>query len=172
MNVSARRWCWSDENGPAARRHSTAAREAYSLYVERAAESANAADGPLSSLQFSVREGGQQNGLGRRPWREDPRVRHRRSRRARDQVRQRGTAHAALTAAHADSGPGLHLVDMGGALADGVERLAHGHLLAPTERRLLVRQRMDSRTEPVHLIHDRAEPGQVQEAAASAVRLA
>src|SRR5262249_44790786 len=45
---------WSDENGPAARRHSTAAREAYSLYVERAAESANAADGPLSSLQLSL----------------------------------------------------------------------------------------------------------------------
>ena len=40
----------SDEKGPAARRRPTAAREAYSLYVERAAEGANAADGPLSSL--------------------------------------------------------------------------------------------------------------------------
>src|SRR5438552_98057 len=34
---------------PAARRRPTAAREAYSLYVERAAEGANEADGPLSS---------------------------------------------------------------------------------------------------------------------------
>src|SRR2546425_7041099 len=41
---------WSDEKGPAARRRPRAAREAYSLYVERAAEGANAADGPLSSL--------------------------------------------------------------------------------------------------------------------------
>jgi hypothetical protein len=31
---------------------------------------------------------------------------------------------------------------------------------------------MDSRTEPVHLVHHRAEPGQVQETAASAARLA
>src|SRR5207253_3218771 len=42
--------CQSDEKGPAARRRPRAAREAYSLYVERAAEGANAADGPLSSL--------------------------------------------------------------------------------------------------------------------------
>src|SRR5881409_2996368 len=41
----------SDEKGPAARRRPRAGREAYSLYVERAAEGANAADGPLSSLQ-------------------------------------------------------------------------------------------------------------------------
>src|SRR5438128_11933558 len=40
----------SDEKGPAARRRPKAAREAYSLYVERAAEGANEADGPLSSL--------------------------------------------------------------------------------------------------------------------------
>src|SRR6266704_2419191 len=32
------------QKGPDARRHPTAAREAYSLYVERAAEGANAAD--------------------------------------------------------------------------------------------------------------------------------
>src|SRR5713101_8789070 len=32
---------WSDEKGPAARRRPPAAREAYSLYVERAAEGAN-----------------------------------------------------------------------------------------------------------------------------------
>src|SRR5438093_7708822 len=37
------------EKGPAARRRPKAAREAYSLYVERAAEGANEADGPLSS---------------------------------------------------------------------------------------------------------------------------
>src|SRR6266542_2832158 len=43
----------SDEKGPAARRRPRAAREAYSLYVERAAEGANAADGPLSSLYRS-----------------------------------------------------------------------------------------------------------------------
>src|SRR5438045_4063129 len=36
------------EKGPAARRRPKAAREAYSLYVERAAEGANEADGPLS----------------------------------------------------------------------------------------------------------------------------
>src|SRR5437867_10488589 len=38
-----------EEKGPAARRRPKAAREAYSLYVERAAEGANEADGPLSS---------------------------------------------------------------------------------------------------------------------------
>src|SRR5262249_34872913 len=38
-----------DENGPDARRRPKAAREAYSLYVERAAEGANEADGSLSS---------------------------------------------------------------------------------------------------------------------------
>jgi len=37
----------SDEKGPAARRRPKAAREAYSLYVERAAEGANEADGPF-----------------------------------------------------------------------------------------------------------------------------
>jgi hypothetical protein len=34
---------------PDARRRPTAAREAYSLYVERAAEGANEADGPFSA---------------------------------------------------------------------------------------------------------------------------
>src|SRR6266849_1043201 len=42
------------EKGPAARRHPTAAREAYSLYVERAAEGANEADGPLSAPGLSL----------------------------------------------------------------------------------------------------------------------
>src|SRR6266478_4266838 len=37
------------EKGPAARRRPRAAREAYCLYVERAAEGANEADGPLSA---------------------------------------------------------------------------------------------------------------------------
>ena len=37
------------EKGLAARRRPTAAREAYSLYVERAAAGANEADGPLSA---------------------------------------------------------------------------------------------------------------------------
>src|SRR5439155_22614620 len=37
------------EKGPAARRRPMAAREAYSLYVERAAEGANDADGPFSA---------------------------------------------------------------------------------------------------------------------------
>src|SRR5207245_1884362 len=37
------------EKGPAARRRPRAAREAYSLYVERAAEGANEADGPFSA---------------------------------------------------------------------------------------------------------------------------
>ena len=36
------------EKGPDARRRPKVAREAYSLYVERAAEGANEADGPLS----------------------------------------------------------------------------------------------------------------------------
>jgi hypothetical protein len=37
-----------------ARRRLTAAREAYSLYVERAAEDANAADGPFSSSLLEI----------------------------------------------------------------------------------------------------------------------
>ena len=37
------------EKGSAARRRPKAAREAYSLYVKRAAEGANEADGPLSA---------------------------------------------------------------------------------------------------------------------------
>jgi len=37
------------EKGPAARRRLKAAGEAYSLYVEPAAEGANEADGPLSA---------------------------------------------------------------------------------------------------------------------------
>jgi hypothetical protein len=37
------------EKGPDARRRPKAAREAYFLYVERAAEGANEADGPLSA---------------------------------------------------------------------------------------------------------------------------
>src|SRR5207248_3509261 len=49
-SLSEQRAGQSDEKGPAARRRPRAAREAYSLYVERAAEGANAADGPLSSL--------------------------------------------------------------------------------------------------------------------------
>src|SRR6202795_4226138 len=40
-----------DERGPAARRRPMAAREAYSLYVERAGEGANEADGPFSSTE-------------------------------------------------------------------------------------------------------------------------
>ena len=40
----------SEAKGPAARRRPKAAGEAYSLYVEPAAEGANEADGPLSSL--------------------------------------------------------------------------------------------------------------------------
>ncbi len=38
----------ASEKGPDARRRPKAAREAYSLYVERAAEGADEADGPLS----------------------------------------------------------------------------------------------------------------------------
>src|SRR3970282_1786971 len=37
------------QRGPDARRRPTAAREAYFLYVERAAEGANEADGPFSA---------------------------------------------------------------------------------------------------------------------------
>jgi hypothetical protein len=37
------------EKGPAARRRPKVAREAYSMYVERANEGANEADGPLSA---------------------------------------------------------------------------------------------------------------------------
>ncbi len=37
------------EKGPVARRRPKAAREAYSLYVERAVEGANEANGPLSA---------------------------------------------------------------------------------------------------------------------------
>src|SRR5260370_41591924 len=38
------------QKGPEARRRPAAAREAYSLYVERAAEGANEADGPFSAV--------------------------------------------------------------------------------------------------------------------------
>src|SRR5438093_718379 len=38
----------ANEKGPAARRRPKVAREAYSMYVERAAEGANEADGPFS----------------------------------------------------------------------------------------------------------------------------
>jgi len=50
LGASRRNAAQSDEKGPAARRRPMAAREAYSLYVERAAEGANEADGPFSSL--------------------------------------------------------------------------------------------------------------------------
>jgi len=50
MRLSEKSFVQSDEKGPAARRRPTDAREAYALYVERAAEGANAADGPFSSL--------------------------------------------------------------------------------------------------------------------------
>src|SRR5439155_10262399 len=46
--------CQSDEKGSAARRRPRVAREAYSLYVERATAGANAADGPLSSLRLEA----------------------------------------------------------------------------------------------------------------------
>src|SRR5438128_8180699 len=49
---------WSDEKGPAARRRPKAA-WCHFLCVERAAEGANAADGPLSSL-YSVVNGSTQ----------------------------------------------------------------------------------------------------------------
>src|SRR5207247_11301614 len=39
------------QKGPAARRRPRAAREAYSLYVERAAEGDNEADGPFSAAR-------------------------------------------------------------------------------------------------------------------------
>ena len=38
------------EKGPVARRRAKVAREAYSLYVERATERANEANGPLSAI--------------------------------------------------------------------------------------------------------------------------
>src|SRR5438094_2379303 len=53
-SLSEQRSGQSDEKGPAARRRPRAAREAYFLYVERAAEGANAADGPLSSLWLAL----------------------------------------------------------------------------------------------------------------------
>ena len=46
------------ENGPAARRRPTAAREAYSLYVERAAAGGNEADGPFSAARRLALEAG------------------------------------------------------------------------------------------------------------------
>ena len=45
------------EKGPAARRRPKAAREAYFLYVERADEGANEADGPLSARERHVPDG-------------------------------------------------------------------------------------------------------------------
>src|SRR6266511_2541490 len=54
------------QKGPDARRRPRAAREAYSLYVERAAEGANAADGPLSSLWLGPEVRGRQRLVGTR----------------------------------------------------------------------------------------------------------
>jgi hypothetical protein len=48
-SVLVRRDQQEAEKGPAARRRPKAAREAYSLYVERAAEGAHEADGPFSA---------------------------------------------------------------------------------------------------------------------------
>ena len=42
------------EKGPDARRRPKAAREAYSLYVERAAEGGNEAAGPFSATGYSM----------------------------------------------------------------------------------------------------------------------
>src|SRR3990172_499404 len=61
------------------------------------------------------------HGLRRRPRREHTRLRHRPPGLVRDQVGQRGPAHAPLAAPHADARPGLHLVDVGGPLAPGQE---------------------------------------------------
>jgi hypothetical protein len=47
-SVSEKR-CWGAEKGPDARRRPKLAREAYSLYVERASEGANEAGGPFSA---------------------------------------------------------------------------------------------------------------------------
>src|SRR3989449_7523708 len=49
--LSEKRSGQSDEKGPDARRRPRAAREAYSLYVERAAEGANEADAPFSAAR-------------------------------------------------------------------------------------------------------------------------
>ena len=47
-------WAPAVEKGPAARRRPKTAREAYSLYVERAVEGANEVDGPLSTAGYSI----------------------------------------------------------------------------------------------------------------------
>ena len=47
-------WAPGVEKDPAARRRPKTAREAYSLYVERAAEGANEADGPFSAAGYSI----------------------------------------------------------------------------------------------------------------------
>src|SRR5215471_1735358 len=46
------------QKGPDARRRPPAAREAYSLYVERAAAGANEADGPFSTSGYTRRTAG------------------------------------------------------------------------------------------------------------------
>src|SRR5215831_12382982 len=93
---------------------------------------------PLSLVRF-VGERRQGDRLGGRPWCEDARLGHRRAG-ARDQMGQRGTAHAPLAAPHAYPRPGLHFVDVGRAVAKSLERLRHGHLFATTEGRLVLGQ--------------------------------
>src|SRR5437867_6096462 len=70
---------WSDEKGPAARRRPTSARDAYSLYVERAAEGATVADGPFSSLlaELHLRAHGHGAFGGHRPELATPAIRAR-----------------------------------------------------------------------------------------------
>src|SRR6266436_390535 len=100
------------------------------------------------------RERRQRHRLGGRPRREDTRLGHRLSRRAREEMRERWTTHPPLTAPHAGAGPGLHLVDVARAVARGLERLADRYFLAAAERGLVVGQRVEARAEAVQLVHD------------------
>src|SRR5262245_17736038 len=114
----------------------------------------------------------QRHGLGRRTRREDTRLRHGLPGLARDEMRERGAAHASLTAPHANTGPGLHLVDVARSFAGRLERFADRYFLAAAERGLVVGQRVDARSEAIQLVHDLPKPSEVQEPAPRAVRLA
>src|SRR5947207_12430337 len=110
--------------------------------------------------------------LGGRPRREDARLGHRLSGRAREEMRERRTTHPSLTASHAGSRPRFHLVDVARAVTRGLERLADRHFLAPAERGLIVGQRVEAGAEAVELVHDAPESGEVKQPAAGAAHLA
>src|SRR5262245_44051953 len=146
---------------------------AYAMLVPLTPPPMTTTSAVCAMVLFRLRgERGQRHGLGGRTRREDTRLGHRLSRLALDEMRERWAAHAPLTAPHADPRPRLHLVDVARSLARRPERFADRHFLAAAERGVVVGQRVDPRSEAIHLVHDLPESSEVKEPAARAARLA